>query len=86
MKYIQTIKNYYTRVMSLVSEMKAYEKDLSNNKVVERILISFLAKFDPNVSTIEDTYRKSVLFGLYKKSCFCMIKLLNRCGIIIYII
>ena len=61
MKDCETIKNYYTRIMSLVSEMKAYGEDLSDHKVVEKILISLPAKFDPKVSTIEDTKDLSTL-------------------------
>ena len=47
--------------MNLVSEMKAYGKDLLDKKVVEKILISLLTKFDRKVSTIEDTKDLSIL-------------------------
>ena len=33
--------------MSLVSEMKAYEEDLLDKKVVKKILISLPPKYDP---------------------------------------
>ena len=49
MKDYETIKNYYTRVMNFVSEMKAYGEDLPDKKVVEEILISLPSKYDPKV-------------------------------------
>ena len=61
MKNFERIKNYYTRIMSLVSEMKAYGEELLDKKVVEKILISLTPKFDPKLSTIEGTKDLSIL-------------------------
>ena len=47
--------------MCLVSKAKAYGDDLPEKKVVEKKLISLLAKYDPKVSTIEDTKDLSTL-------------------------
>ncbi|XLS86227.1 hypothetical protein HN51_036393 [Arachis hypogaea] len=46
MKYSEKIKSYYTRLMSLVNEIKAYGEDLLDKKIVEKILISLPFKFD----------------------------------------
>ncbi|KAL1321492.1 hypothetical protein AAHE18_14G131000 [Arachis hypogaea] len=61
MKGYEKIKNYYTRLMSFITEMKAYEEDFPYKKIIEKILISFPSKFDPKVSTIEKTKNLSTL-------------------------
>ena len=47
MKDFETVKNFYTRIMALVTEMRAYGEDLTDKKIVEKILISLTAKFTP---------------------------------------
>ena len=46
--------NYYSsRFTELVNQMKVYGQEISNNKIVEKVLISVLENFDPIVVVIE---------------------------------
>ncbi|KAL0375438.1 UNVERIFIED_CONTAM: Retrovirus-related Pol polyprotein from transposon TNT 1-94 [Sesamum radiatum] len=55
MKDSETIDEYYTKVRELVNQLKAYGEDIPEKKVVEKLLISVTEKYDPIVTTIEET-------------------------------
>ncbi|KAL0316877.1 UNVERIFIED_CONTAM: Retrovirus-related Pol polyprotein from transposon TNT 1-94 [Sesamum radiatum] len=55
MKDSETIDEYYTKVRELVNQLKAYGEDISEKRVVEKLLISVTEKYDPIVTTIEET-------------------------------
>ncbi|KAL0290735.1 UNVERIFIED_CONTAM: hypothetical protein Sangu_2560600 [Sesamum angustifolium] len=55
MKDSETIDEYYTKVRELVNQLKAYGEDLPEKRVVEKLLISVTEKYDPIVTTIEET-------------------------------
>ncbi|KAK4388427.1 hypothetical protein Sango_2449300 [Sesamum angolense] len=55
MKDSETIDEYYTKVRELVNQLKAYGEDIPEKMVVEKLLISVTEKYDPIVTTIEET-------------------------------
>ncbi|XP_038979882.1 uncharacterized protein LOC120109997 [Phoenix dactylifera] len=55
MKENESVKDYSTRFLELVNQMKVYGEEMSDRKLVEKILISLLEKFDSMVAVIEET-------------------------------
>ncbi|KAK4404462.1 hypothetical protein Sango_0814800 [Sesamum angolense] len=55
MKDSETIDEYYTKVRELVNQLKSYGEDIPEKRVVEKLLISVTDKYDPIVTTIEET-------------------------------
>ncbi|KAL0393227.1 UNVERIFIED_CONTAM: putative mitochondrial protein [Sesamum radiatum] len=55
MKDSETIDEYYTKVRELVNQLKAYGEDIPEKRIVEKLLISVTEKYDPIVTTIEET-------------------------------
>ncbi|KAK4386674.1 Retrovirus-related Pol polyprotein from transposon TNT 1-94 [Sesamum angolense] len=55
MKDSERIDEYYTKVHELVNQLKAYGEDIPEKRVVEKLLISVTEKYDPIVTTIEET-------------------------------
>ena len=53
MKRGETIHHYFSRVSILVKEMRSYGEDISERKVVEKILRSLPPKFNYFVAAIE---------------------------------
>jgi hypothetical protein len=49
------MKDYSTRFLELVNQIKAYGEDMPDRRIVEKILISLHKKFDPMVAVIEET-------------------------------
>ncbi|RDX73152.1 hypothetical protein CR513_47275, partial [Mucuna pruriens] len=62
MKEFEIVKDYYSTVKEIVSQMKAYGENILNKKNVEKILIFILHKYDVIVTTIEQT--KYLISGL----------------------
>ncbi|BAT83763.1 hypothetical protein VIGAN_04098100, partial [Vigna angularis var. angularis] len=46
MKESETIKDYYSRIKEIVSQMRAYGENILDKKIVEKILISIPQKYD----------------------------------------
>ncbi|KAK4399971.1 hypothetical protein Sango_1103200 [Sesamum angolense] len=61
MKDSETIDEYYTKVRELVNQLKTYGEDIPEKRVVEKLLISVTEKYDPIVTTIEETKDITVL-------------------------
>ncbi|CAJ2654309.1 unnamed protein product [Trifolium pratense] len=55
MKESETVKNYYTKIKELVSQMRSYGDNILDKRIVEKILISIPRKYDAIVTTIEQT-------------------------------
>ena len=53
MKENENLNYYSSRFTELVNQMKVYGEEISNNKIVEKVLISVLENFDPIVVVIE---------------------------------
>ncbi|XP_071913903.1 uncharacterized protein [Coffea arabica] len=50
----ESIQNYYTKITTIVNEMKTFGEEISDSRIVEKILVSLPPKFDPTVSIIEE--------------------------------
>ncbi|RZC09022.1 Retrovirus-related Pol polyprotein from transposon RE1 [Glycine soja] len=61
MKESETVKDYYSKVKEIVNQMRAFGEDILDKKIVEKILITMPQKFDPIVTTIEETKDLSTL-------------------------
>jgi len=61
MKEFGTIKDYYTKIKELVSQMRTYGDNILDKRIVEKILISIPRKYDAIVTTIEKTKDLSTL-------------------------
>jgi len=55
MKEFETIKDYYSRIKEIVSQMRACGKNILTKKIIEKILISIPDIYDAIVTTIEQT-------------------------------
>ncbi|GMP66280.1 hypothetical protein CsSME_00026696 [Camellia sinensis var. sinensis] len=55
MKDMELLKDYFSRVMELVNQMKIYGDNITNQRVVEKILLSLPEKYSPIVAVIEET-------------------------------
>ncbi|GAV72617.1 UBN2 domain-containing protein, partial [Cephalotus follicularis] len=42
----ETIKNYCVRVKEIINQMRVYKKNIKDKRVVEKILISLIEKYD----------------------------------------
>lgn len=64
MKEGESIKNFSSRVIELVNQMKAYGKEITKQTVIEKIMNSLTEKFDSVVSIIEESKDLSQLTEL----------------------
>ncbi|KAL5719096.1 hypothetical protein ACHQM5_011921 [Ranunculus cassubicifolius] len=55
MKDSELLKDYFTRFLDVVNQMKTYGEVIADQKVVEKILISLPERYDSIVSVIEQT-------------------------------
>ncbi|TXG70553.1 hypothetical protein EZV62_005488 [Acer yangbiense] len=55
MKENENMKEYSNRFTKLVNQMKTYGEEIFDKKIVEKLLITLPAKFDPVVTIIEET-------------------------------
>ncbi|KAK2965254.1 hypothetical protein RJ640_015752 [Escallonia rubra] len=61
MKEDESLKDYSSRFLELINQMKTHGEDISDRRIVEKILISLPEKFDPIVAVIEETKDLSTL-------------------------
>lgn len=54
MKEFEKIKEYFSRVIEVVNQMKTYGEEISYHKIVEKILISLFEKYKYIVAAIEE--------------------------------
>ncbi|GAV65593.1 UBN2 domain-containing protein, partial [Cephalotus follicularis] len=57
----ETIKDFSSRAIEVVNQMKSYDGNITNQRVIEKILISLTEKFDYVVNIIEETRNLSEL-------------------------
>ena len=53
MKESETIKDYYSRIKEIVSQLRAYGKTILEKNIVKKILISIPHKYDAIATAIE---------------------------------
>ncbi|KAK3025199.1 hypothetical protein RJ639_043536 [Escallonia herrerae] len=61
MKEVESLKDYSSRFLELINQMKTHGEDISDRRIVEKTLISLPEKFDPIVAVIEETKDLSTL-------------------------
>ncbi|KAL5566399.1 hypothetical protein UlMin_029563 [Ulmus minor] len=71
MKDNETAKDYYSRIKELVNQMRVYGENITDKKIVEKILISCNEKYDLVISAIEeskdiDTLTPTKLIGSFE--------------------
>ncbi|GAV70587.1 UBN2 domain-containing protein, partial [Cephalotus follicularis] len=57
----ETIKDFSSRAIEVVNQMKSYGGNITNQRVIEKFLISLTEKFDSVVNIIEETRNLSEL-------------------------
>lgn len=55
MKKGELMKDYFSRVIEIVNQMKSYGEVISDEKIVKKILLSLTEKYDDIVAIIEET-------------------------------
>ena len=61
MKENENLNEFSSKFMELVNQMKSYGEEISDKRIVEKLLISLPNKFDPIVAVIEETKDLSLL-------------------------
>ena len=61
MKENETLNEFSSRFMELVNQMKSYGEEISDKRIVKKLLISLPDKFDQIVAVIEETKDFSLL-------------------------
>ncbi|KAK3039924.1 hypothetical protein RJ639_027759 [Escallonia herrerae] len=61
MKEDESLKDYSSRFLELINQIKTHGEDISDRRIVEKTLISLPEKFDPIVAVIEETKYLSTL-------------------------
>ena len=55
MKENESIKDYSSKLMELVNQMRLYGEVMEDHKVVKKMLVSLPDKFEAKVTTIEES-------------------------------
>lgn len=54
MKDNKTIKEYSNRLMEVVNKIRLHGEELSDQRVMEKVLVSLLERFESKISSLED--------------------------------
>lgn len=57
MKDSESLKDYYSKIMELLNQLKIYGETITDNRVVEETLISLSEKYEPIMTVIEESKR-----------------------------
>ncbi|XP_058771674.1 uncharacterized protein LOC131645034 [Vicia villosa] len=57
----ESLNEYFNRLSELVNQMKSHGDTIEDRRIVDKILISLIARFDPMVGVIEETKDLSTL-------------------------
>jgi hypothetical protein len=55
MKQSETIKEYSNKLLSIVNNIKLLGTDFSNSRIVQKILVTILEKFETTISSLENS-------------------------------
>ena len=55
MKDNESIKEYVDRLMEVVNKIRLLGKDLTDQRVVEKVLVRLLERFESKISSLEDS-------------------------------
>ena len=53
MKESETIKDYFDRLLDIVNKVRLLGTDFSDSRIVQKILVTVLEKFDATISSLE---------------------------------
>ncbi|XP_057997057.1 uncharacterized protein LOC131176025 [Hevea brasiliensis] len=54
MKDVETIKDYTDRLMKFVNQLRLIGEELSNKRIMQKVLVSVLDRFKSKISTVEE--------------------------------
>lgn len=54
MKETENIKEYIDRMINVVNQVRLQGEDLSEGRVIEKVMVTLLERFDAKVSLLED--------------------------------
>src|SRR5438270_11874195 len=57
----ELLNDYFTRIMDIVNQMKIHGEDVIDKRIVEKILMTLPAKYDPTIGIIEQTQNLETL-------------------------
>ena len=57
----ELLNDYFTRIMDIVNQMKIHEEDVIDKRIVENILMTLPAMYDPTIGIIEQTQNLETL-------------------------
>ena len=55
MKESQTIKDYAKQLFSMANKMRLYGKEFSNERIVQKILVTRPKKYEATISSLENS-------------------------------
>ena len=55
MKESQTIKDYAKQLFSMANKMRLYGKEFSNERIVQKILVTLPKKYEATISSLENS-------------------------------
>ena len=55
MKEIETIKAYFDKLLSMVNKVRLLGKDFFDDRIVQKILVSVLEKYESKISSLEES-------------------------------
>jgi len=55
MKEIETIKEYFDRLLIVVNKIRLLREDLPDRRIVENVLVSLPERFEAKISSLEDS-------------------------------
>ncbi|XP_016746121.1 uncharacterized protein [Gossypium hirsutum] len=55
MRESETIKQYSNRIMAIINNIRLFDDDFSENRVVEKVIATLLEKFKSKISSLEDS-------------------------------
>ena len=55
MKDNETIKEYADRIMEVINKTRLHGEEISDQRVVEKVLVSLPERFEPKIFSLEDS-------------------------------
>ena len=55
MKEVETIKEYFYRLLVVVNKIRLLREDLPDRRIVEKVLVSLPKRFEAKISSLEDS-------------------------------
>lgn len=69
MKERESVKEFRDKLMTIVNKMKHLSEELTDNRIVEKLLMSLPKRFESNISSLEDF--KGFILDFLDRACSC---------------